>query len=257
MDHPVPCMDPRTESPPTPVPSSPKSASRFSRRAWAWSAVGAVVTLGVLAGMVRVERSARGPVLVQVGEWVDVPAPVAGQVMSVHVGLSQKVQAGQVVARLETASGAAEVVAPLAAMVGRVSVTKGARVGAGQPVASLLNRDAVLPSLYVLFSEDYRPELAPGMTLEFQTPGMPHPLETVIEQVEGPEESLQFTKAQQRDAAYPEGAVLIRAHVPARNYERDGKKRVYQDGESGRAQVKLGTQRLLVAWFPGLRDALP
>ncbi|NOJ95305.1 hypothetical protein HMI51_20485 [Corallococcus coralloides] len=249
-------MDPRPESPPTPVPSSPKVASRFSRRAWALSAVGAVVTLGVLAGMVRVDRTARGPVRLQQGEWVDVPAPTAGRVMSVDVGLTSPVKAGQVVARLETASGAAEVVAPLKAMVGRVEVTKGAHVEAGQPVVALLNRD-VLPSLSVLLSEDYRQELAPGMTLEFQMPDMPHPLEAVIEQVEGPEASLQFAKVQRRAEAYPEGAVLVRAHVPARTYERDGKKRVYQDSEWGRAQVKLGTQRLLVSWFPGLRDALP
>ncbi|NRD54522.1 hypothetical protein HQQ75_15495, partial [Corallococcus exiguus] len=74
-----------------------------------------MVTLGVLAGMVRVDRSARGQVLLQQGEWVDVPAPAAGRVMSVDVGLTEKVKAGQVVARLETATGAAEVVAPLEA----------------------------------------------------------------------------------------------------------------------------------------------
>ncbi|MBN8468153.1 hypothetical protein JYJ95_16650 [Corallococcus exiguus] len=239
-----------------PVSSPPKPTPRFSRRAWAWSAVGAVVTLGVLAAMVRVDRSARGQVLLQQGEWVDVPAPTAGRVMSVDVGLSQPVKAGQVVARLETATGAAEVVAPLEAMVGRVAVTKGAQVEAGQLVAALMNRN-VLPSLNVLFPEEYRSELAPGMTLEFQLPDMPQPLETVIEQVEGPEESLQFAKVQRRAEAYPKGAVLIRAHVPARTYERGGKKRVYQDGESGRASVRLGTQRLLVSWFPGLRDALP
>ncbi|WP_375745011.1 hypothetical protein NR800_09570 [Corallococcus interemptor] len=249
-------MDPRPESPPTAVPSTPKAASRFSRRAWTWSAVGAVVTLGMLAGMVRVERTARGPVLLHLGEWVDVPAPAAGRVMSVDVGLTEPVKAGQVVARLETASGEAEVVAPLEAKVGRVAVRKGAQVEAGQPVVALMNRD-VMPSLYALFPEDFRSELAPGMTLEFQMPGMPHPLDAVIEQVEGPEASLQFAKAQGRDGAYPKGAVLVRSHVPDRTYERDGKTRVYQDGEWGRVQVKLGTQRLLVSWFPGLRDALP
>ncbi|MGE6759118.1 biotin/lipoyl-containing protein [Corallococcus interemptor] len=215
------------------------------------------MTLGVFAGTVRVDRSVRGPVVLHRGEWVDVPAPVAGQVMSVDVGLTERVQAGQVLAKLETESGRAEVVAPLAATVGRVVVTQGARVRAGQPVVGLMNRN-VLPSLAVLFPADVRPELAPGMTLEFQMPDMPHPLETVIEQVEGPEESLQFAKAHRpADAQYGDGAVLIRAHVPGRNYERDGKKRIYQDGEWGRAQVKLGTQRLLVAWFPGLRNALP
>ncbi|RKG94748.1 hypothetical protein D7X32_41240 [Corallococcus carmarthensis] len=216
-----------------------------------------MVTLGVLAGMVRVDRTARGPVMLQQGEWVDVPAPAAGRVMSVDVGLSEPVQAGKVVARLETASGTTEVVAPLEAIVGQVPVTKGAQVVEGQPVVALLNRK-VLPSLHVLFPGEYRSELAPGMTLEFQLPDMPVPLEAEIEQVEGPEESLQFAKVRRRaDAVSRDGVVLVRAHVPARTYEREGKKRVYQDGESGRAQVKLGTQRLIVAWFPGLRAALP
>ncbi|NOK22619.1 hypothetical protein HMI50_36970 [Corallococcus carmarthensis] len=203
------------------------------------------------------DRTARGPVMLQQGEWVDVPAPAAGRVMSVDVGLSEPVQAGKVVARLETASGTTEVVAPLEAIVGQVPVTKGAQVVEGQPVVALLNRK-VLPSLHVLFPGEYRSELAPGMTLEFQLPDMPVPLEAEIEQVEGPEESLQFAKVRRRaDAVSRDGVVLVRAHVPARTYEREGKKRVYQDGESGRAQVKLGTQRLIVAWFPGLRAALP
>ncbi|GMT99205.1 hypothetical protein KH5H1_33240 [Corallococcus caeni] len=257
MDHPRWRMDPRPASPPTPVPPAPKVASRFSRRAWAWSAVGAVVTLGMLAGMVRVERSARGSVLLEQGEWVDVPAPAAGRVVSVDVGLSETVQAGQVVARLETAAGSSEVVAPLSAMVGRVTVTKGARVEAGQPVAALVDPDA-LPSLHVVFPGEYRPELAPGMTLEYQLAGMPVPFEAVIEKVEGPEASLQYAKAQLPGSdAFGQGAVLVQAHVPSRNYKRDGKQRIYKDGMKGRARVKLGTQRLIVAWFPGLRDALP
>ncbi|RKH56999.1 hypothetical protein D7W81_32370 [Corallococcus aberystwythensis] len=141
--------------------------------------MGAVVTLGMFAGTVRVDRSARGPAWLQQGEWVNVG-----------------------------------------------------------------------PSLHVLFPESYRPELAPGMTLEYQLPDMPAPLETVIEQVEGPEASLQFAKVRQpTDAAYREGAVLVRAHVSSRIDERAG--------EPGQAWVKLGTQRLIVAWFPGLRAALP
>ncbi|MBN8232418.1 HlyD family efflux transporter periplasmic adaptor subunit [Corallococcus macrosporus] len=216
-----------------------------------------MATLGVLAGMVRVERSARGSVLLEQGEWVDVPAPAEGRVMSVDVGLSEPVQAGQVLARLETAAGSAEVVAPLSAMVGRLSVTKGARVTAGQPVAALLNQDT-LPSLHAVFPGEYRPELAPGMTLEYQLSGMPVPFEAVIEKVETPEASLQYAKAQLPGSdAFEQGAVLVQAHVPSRNYERDGKQRVYKDGMKGRARVKLGTQRLIVAWFPGLRDALP
>ncbi|RKH62845.1 hypothetical protein D7X96_29105, partial [Corallococcus interemptor] len=90
--------------------------------------MGAVVTLGVFAGTVRVDRSVRGPVVLHWGEWVDVPAPVAGQVMSVDVGLTEPVQAGQVLAKLETEAGPAQVVAPLAATVGRVVVTQGGRV---------------------------------------------------------------------------------------------------------------------------------
>lgn len=250
-------MDPRTEPPLTPVPPSPKVTPLLSRRAWAWSAVGAVVTLAVFAGMVRVDRTARGTALLELGEWVDVPAPVAGRVVSVDVGLSQKVMAGQVVARLAAASGEAEVFAPLEAMVGRVSVKPGAEVVEGQPVVALMNRN-VLPSLYVLFPGEFRAELAPGMTFEYQLAGMPVPFEAVIEKVEDPETSLQYARAQ-KDATQSseQGAVLVRAHVPSRNYERDGRSRVYQDGMTGRARVRLGTQRLLVAWFPGLRGAVP
>ena len=51
--------------------------------------------------------------------------------------------------------------------------------------------------------------------------------------------------------------LLVRASVPLSDPERKGQARIYQDGHGSHALVKLGTQRLLVSWFPGLRHALP
>lgn len=219
--------------------------------------MGAVVTLLALASMVRMDRTARGTVLLQKGEWVEVAAPAPGRVVSVDVGLGQKVTVGQVLARLETASGPVELTAPQAATVGRLWVERGAEVAAGQPVVAVRDPEA-LPSLYVLLPGEYRSELAAGMTLEYRMEAMATPLETVIEKVEGPEASLQYARARKdASASREDGAVLVRAHVPERSFIRDGRSRLYQDGSTGSARVKLGTQRLLVAWFPGLRHALP
>ncbi|WP_147446788.1 acetyl-CoA carboxylase biotin carboxyl carrier protein subunit, partial [Corallococcus sp. CA047B] len=183
--------------------------------------------------------------------------PAPGRVVSVDVGLGQKVTPGQVLARLETASGPVDLKAPREATVGRVSVAPGAQVVAGQAVVSVRDPEA-LPSLYVLLPGEYRSELAPGMTLEYRMERMPEPLETVIEAVEGPEASLQYARARKaEDSSREDGVVLVRAHVPSRSFIRDEQSRLYQDGSTGSARVKLGTQRLLVAWFPGLRHALP
>ncbi|RKG75658.1 biotin/lipoyl-containing protein, partial [Corallococcus terminator] len=209
------------------------------------------------ASMVRMDRMARGTVLLEKGEWVEVPAPAPGKVVSVDVGLGQKVTAGQVLARLETASGPVELTAPQAATVGRLLVEQGAEVVAGQPVVAVRDPEA-LPSLHVLLPGAYRSELAPGMTLEYRMEGMPAPLDAVIEKVEDPEASLQYARARKSEMATGgDGAVLVRAHAPARAFIRDGRSRLYQDGSTGSARVKLGTQRLLIAWFPGLRHALP
>jgi multidrug resistance efflux pump len=249
MDHPrrgmAPSSDPGST---TAAPPSPPVPARFTRRALGWSVVGAAVTLLALAGMVRVDHLAKGTARLQLGEWVDVAAPESGRVVEVGVELSQAVGAGQRLATVETASGRTEVTAPEAGRVARVSVARGAEVTKGQPVVAVM-ASRELPTLYANFPEAFRPDLAPGMKVEFQLEGMPQPMEAVIDHVEDREASRQYANA--RDA------VVVRAHVVDRNYERDGRQRVYQDGMTGHARVKLGTQRLLVSWFPGLRGALP
>jgi biotin carboxyl carrier protein len=246
--------DPGTTTAASPTPAMP---ARFSRRALGWSAVGAVVTLGALAGMVRVDHLAKGTARLQNGEWLDVVSPEAGRVVSVDVGLSQPVATGDVLAKVETASGSKAVTAPGAGRVGRVSVAKGAQVQQGQPLLAVL-APAEVPTLYALFPGEFRQELAPGMKLEFQLANMPEPEEAIIDRVESPEVSLQYARNQGgAEAARSQDAVLVLAQAVSRNYIRDGRQRVYQDGMTGRARVKLGTQRLLVSWFPGLRGALP
>ncbi|CAM3393767.1 biotin/lipoyl-binding protein [Corallococcus soli] len=215
--------------------------------------LGAVFTLCVLSAMVRMDRTADGAAQLRLGESVDVLAPAAGRVVSVDVGLGQDVTVGQVLARLETGSGPVEVTAPQPARV-YFLLEPETQVAEGKPVAALRLPDTVV-SLFVLFPGEFRAELAPGVPMELQLDGVPQPIETVIESVEGPEASLRYAQRRKfSEVSLEHGAVLVRAQVPPRD---DTQGRVYQDGMIGSARVRLGTQRLLGAWFPELRRVLP
>ncbi|RKH55443.1 hypothetical protein D7V93_22905 [Corallococcus llansteffanensis] len=111
-----------------------------------------------------------------------------------------------------------------------------------------------------IFPGRFRSELAPGMPMEVRLTDDPFPIETVIEKVEGPEASARYMWARKYvnlPLSEGEGVVLVRASVPLPASERSGQARIDKDARGSHALVKLGTQRLLVSWFPGLRHALP
>lgn len=223
--------------------------------------MGAVVTLVAFTATVRVDRIAKGLVQVDLGERVDVPVPVAGRVASVDVGREQQVTAGQVVARLETAAGAVvEVPAPRAATVQMELVAQGVETAAGESVMALLDPGVARASFTGIFPGRFRSELAPGMPMEVRLRDDPIPIETVIEKVEGPEASARYLWARKYvnlPLSEGEGVVLVRASVPLPAPERNGQARLHSMTVGSDARVRLGTERLLVAWLPGLRRALP
>ena len=223
--------------------------------------MGAVVTLVAFTATVRVDRVAKGNAVLELGERVDVPVPVAGRVASVDVGREQQVTAGQVVARLETATGAVvEVPAPRAGTVLMELVAPGVEMKAGESVMALLDPGVARASFTGIFPGRFRSELAPGMPMEVRLDDERIPIETVIEKVEGPEASARYLWARKYvnlPLEKGEGVVLVRASVPLPDSERSGQARIPPRTAGSDARVTLGTQRLLDAWFPGLRRALP
>lgn len=221
--------------------------------------MGAVVTLVAFAATVRVDRVAKGNALLELGERVDVPVSVAGRVVWVDTGRRKQVMAGQVVARLETATGEVEVTAPRAGTVELELVAPGVEMKAGESVMALLDPGVARASFTGIFPGRFRSELAPGMPMEVRLQDDPFPIETVIEKVEGPEASARYLWARKYvnlPLSEGEGVVLVRASVPLPASERNGQARIHSMTVGSDARVRLGTQRLLVAWFPGLRRAL-
>ena len=202
-------------------------------------------------------RNAVGRVLVQMGERIPLQASTGGRLMSVDVGAGQRVTRGQVLARLTTDAGEQELTAPRDGIVGDVPLREGQSVAAGQTVVWLVDPNA-LPGLLALFPGTYRAELVPGLPLRYHLTGIPFPIETTIDAVGTPEEALRIARGPLWEGvSLEDGAVLVRARVPSRNYTVDGRARIYMDAMTGRALVPLGSERLLVAWFPGLRGVLP
>jgi multidrug resistance efflux pump len=106
---------------------------------------------------------------------------------------------------------------------------------------------------------EYRPLLQPGMTAQLEFAGFRHEfVEVVIEEIGdeviGAAEVARFLGRERADAvAVDGGVVLVRARLPARAFEVDGRRFRYFDGMQGRAEVRVRSQSILTTLVPGMR----
>lgn len=128
----------------------------------------------------------------------------------------------------------------------------------GESVASLVDEDA-RASLVALLPGSSRPFLRPGEPLRVELDGFPYDyrdlvIDSVSDQIIGPAETRRYLGREIADALRFEGPqVLVRAHLPASTFRRDGRTFPYVDGMTARAEARLRAESLLVMLVPGLK----
>lgn len=151
-----------------------------------------------------------------------------------------------------------EVRSPRAGLVNDLRVRSGQRIGPGQVLLSLAGEGGD-PVVLVLLPGQYRPLLKPGMDLRLELQGYQyiyqHLTVTAVEnEVIGPAEAKRYLGEEIADAVTLTGpVVLVSARLPSATFEVEGKTRRFHDGMWAQAEVRVRSERVLVALIPALR----
>ncbi len=204
-----------------------------------------------------VRQYAGGPAVVKIEGVTDVIAPAAGIVQSLAVRTGDAVAAGTVVAAVGTHGTRHELTSPIEGIVHAIRASPGRAVAAGEPVLSVAPSPARF-EVVALLPGTTLPSLRSGQRLSVVLDAAPRsPLEatlaTVPRQVVGPAEARRALPPAVADVPSIEGPVVIAtAEIPVEAALGRPAPQL-REGMTGRAEVEVGSERLLFALVPALK----
>jgi multidrug resistance efflux pump len=151
-----------------------------------------------------------------------------------------------------------EVRAPAAGTVSDIRIRPGQHIAPGQSLMSLV-RGQEHPQVICLLPGEFRPLLKPGMPLRLEVQGYRYAyqhlvVETVGDEVVGPGEARRALGDEIADAVQLTGPVVrVTARLAANTFESEGRVRRLHDGMWGTAEVRIRSERVLVALVPALK----
>ena len=166
-----------------------------------------------------------------------------------------RTQKERAVSRLEEQTARA----PHAGTVSDIRTRPGQHLVPGDVILSVVGANTSL-SLIALMPGADRPQLRPGQRLRLSLIGYRGAyqdllVESVSEDVVGPMEARRYLGSQIADTVQIAGPVaLIRVRLPSPTFAADGRTYHYHDGMQGIADVRVRSERIIVALIPGLRD---
>ena len=114
-------------------------------------------------------------------------------------------------------------------------------------------------SVVAIFPGQYRPFLTQGSPVRLELTGFRYAYQrltitAVSNEVIGPHEVRRFLGQDVADAVTLQGSqVIVQAHVPARTFHAAGRWHNYHDGMHGTAEVRVRSERMVLALVPGLK----
>jgi membrane fusion protein (multidrug efflux system) len=151
-----------------------------------------------------------------------------------------------------------EVRAPVAGVVSDIPVRVGQHIAPGQSLLSI-TRGQSRPEVVAFLPGEDRPMLKRGMPLRLELQGYRYAyqhlvVDSVGDEVLGPAEARRYLGNEIADAVQFAGPVVkVEAHLISGTFESEGKVRRYHDGMLARAEVRIRSERVLVALIPALK----
>jgi membrane fusion protein (multidrug efflux system) len=151
-----------------------------------------------------------------------------------------------------------EVRATAAGVVSDVRVRAGQHIAPGQSLLTVVRGES-RPVVVAFLPGEYRPLLKPGMPLRLEIQGYRYAyqhlvVDAVEDQVVGPAEARRSLGEGIADAVqFPGPVVRVEAHLASGTFEAEGKVRRFHDGMLARAEVRIRSERVLVALIPALK----
>ncbi|HVR98423.1 MAG TPA: HlyD family efflux transporter periplasmic adaptor subunit [Thermoanaerobaculia bacterium] len=151
-----------------------------------------------------------------------------------------------------------DVRAPAAGVVSDIRVRPGQHIAPGQTLLSVAGEQG-MPTVVALLPGQYRPLLKPGMQIRLELQGYRYAYQqltvaAVEDEVIGPTEARRYLGDAVADAVPLDGpVVLVSARLSSPTFEAEGRTWRYHDGMWGRAEVRVRSERILVALIPALK----
>jgi membrane fusion protein (multidrug efflux system) len=241
-----------------------KTSPRWLRRLhWAMVAM-LVATLGYLV-VGRVHEYASGPAVIRARAKVDVAVLNAGVIRSVDVVLGQRVALGDVLVQLEDEAGTTPaepsrltVRAPIKGVVSRIQGRQGQRVTAGDELVRIID-DGAGYELIAFLPGSYAPQLHAGLNISVTVEGYPDSNEVVTmdevgPEIVGPREAARYAGRDNNDVlAVPGPVVIVRSPLQSARFQSNGQHYAFLDGMTGRAEISLRSEPIIISLVPGLR----
>ncbi len=146
--------------------------------------------------------------------------------------------------------------APQDGTIGDILVREGQPIRPGKTIMSLVV-DQAQTTLMAFFPGGDRPHLQPGLPLRLKLDSFPRApqefiIESVADTVVSPSEARRFVGDDLSEGlALPASVVIVSASAPATTFAAEGQAFHYHAGMQGIAEVRLRSQRILRALFPG------
>jgi hypothetical protein len=116
------------------------------------------------------------------------------------------------------------------------------------------------PKVVILVPGEFRPQLRPGMPIRFEIAGYRYAYQaltvrSVGEDVVGPNEARRYMGPGLADSVTVGGGpvVVVEAALPAETFAAEDKTYRYHNGMSGRAEVRVRSEKILFTLVPGLK----
>jgi multidrug resistance efflux pump len=148
--------------------------------------------------------------------------------------------------------------APHAGIITDIRARQGQYLDARTVVLGLAPLDAEA-SLVCVIPGDYRPMLKAGQDIRFSLDGYKFeyrsvPVDSVGEEVIGPVEMKRYLGQEIAEAFPITGpSVLIKGRLPSRTFEADGQKYTYVEGLTGRVDVRVRSEPIIIVLLPALK----
>jgi hypothetical protein len=235
-----------------------------------WLALAAIVLTFGFALIAKVDDLAAGPAIIRARHKVTLSAPAARTVRSVDVPVGGHVRPGDVLMRFYETLGDSlvdrmnnDVRATIDGVVSHIHAHTGVHVNPGEPLISIVD-DRAGYEIVALLPGSYAPQVHRGMALLVTIDGY----EDSRERAAIDEVSLDAIPA--ADAARSTGldatgallsgwsgpALVIRSPVSSSTYESHGRRYVYYDGMSAKAQVVVRGEPILFKLIPSVARLL-
>ncbi len=150
------------------------------------------------------------------------------------------------------------ITAPRAGTIKDVRIRPGQTVAPGELLLSLDGAEEKL-SVVALLPGHYRPLLQKGAPLRLELNGFKYAyqhltIDLVAEDVIGPNEARKYLGEQVSDSLALQGpVVIVKADLPSRNFTSDDGQYAFHDGMQGRAEVRVRSDRLILALLPSIK----